>query len=112
MSKRTPVAEGHGSLEWVNYLISGVEPSRGQLTEFIQKLQADLRSGDFSLIGHALSTQIDVAKCAPAWLVAILRTSYVARRRIEEWSAFRERVAADLTKRGMNAEALLQGLSN
>lgn len=82
---------------------------RAYRVEVLTKLQALALSGEFSEIDAALQWA-PVSQLAETSLMTLLRGSYRFKIRLKDWDGFRDRVAAELNKRGAAVNRLLIGL--
>jgi hypothetical protein len=73
-------------------------------------VQQSLREGDFSIV-DALFRAVEVTALPAEALVAMLRYSFAAHRKLPNWARFLESVRSELDRRKMDSQKILSGLA-
>jgi hypothetical protein len=94
-------------VHWLTNLGSPSDIPHIQTT--IRSILIDLSSGDFEEFNRALET-IDVSASNYVHLIAVLRTTFRARNKLNSWSDLSKRTYQKLRADGMNAKQIMSGL--
>jgi hypothetical protein len=85
------------------------EPGDAARVNMIAQMQEIARSGDVSQIDDVLD-HVDVQALHEISLITLLRGTYSFSSRLQNWSAFRDRVGVELDRRGLDRDKILAGL--
>ena len=105
-----PQRKGAIALSWVAQ--AEARPDRistKDLQDVIDGINNALNADRFDLLDEVLR-ELNTLTMSVEAIIAFLRVPFMGRHRLKEWRAFRERAAAEFSRRGLDADRLLRGL--
>lgn len=97
--------------DWMKPLIEGdgQEVERNVLVSVLNSITAKANEGAWDEIDTALKIA-PVSKMSPTTLIALLRGTFRFQIKLDAWNGFRDDVATEFERRGLNVSRLLMGL--
>ncbi len=100
-----------GDLKWLKLIEDQglVATTPKQLAGYIVGINSLIRSGEFKLLDHALQ-KIEPNSMSIELMIAIVRSTYPVRRKLDNWAVFLEKIAQQISGLGKDSQKLLAGL--